>query len=237
MNTPESGAAEYLRRYRESLDTMIDEMTNAQLGCSISQNFIMQMIPHHRAAIEMSRNLLEHSRFRPVRCIAENIITSQTKSIENMQSALECCSQVKNCSQELCGYQRRFRDITGIMFEQMKGACTTGCIAADFMREMIPHHRGAVLMSENALQYPLCREIRPMLDAIISSQTCGIHEMEQLLRKMQYAGKPDHQTTRPHIKITGALRSPGDIITGKPAVPRPRKRSCRPYRLRCRRCR
>ena len=127
MNTTESGAAEYLRRYREILDTMIDEMTNAQLGCSISQNFIMQMIPHHRAAIEMSRNLLEHSRFRPVRCIAENIITSQTKSIENMQSALECCSQVKNCSQELCGYQRRFRDITGIMFEQMKGACTTGC--------------------------------------------------------------------------------------------------------------
>lgn len=185
MNTTESGAAEYLRRYREILDTMIDEMTNAQLGCSISQNFIMQMIPHHRAAIEMSRNLLEHSRFRPVRCIAENIITSQTKSIENMQSALECCSQVKNCSQELCGYQRRFRDITGIMIEQMKGACTTGCIAADFMREMIPHHRGAVLMSENALQYPLCREIRPILDAIISSQTCGIHEMEQLLRKMQ----------------------------------------------------
>ena len=71
MNTTESGAAEYLRRYREILDTMIDEMTNAQLGCSISQNFIMQMIPHHRAAIEMSRNLLEHSRFRPVRCIAE----------------------------------------------------------------------------------------------------------------------------------------------------------------------
>ena len=102
-----------------------------------------------------------------------------------MQSALECCSQVKNCSQELCGYQRRFRDITGIMFEQMKGACTTGCIASDFMREMIPHHRGAVLMSENALQYPLCRELRPILDAIISSQTCGIHEMEQLLRKMQ----------------------------------------------------
>ena len=130
MNTTESGAAEYLRRCREILDTMIDEMSNAQLGCSISQNFIMQMIPHHRAAIEMSRNLLEHSRFRPVRCIAENIITSQTKSIENMQSALECCSQVKNCSQELCGYQRRFRDITGIMFEQMKGACTTGCIAA-----------------------------------------------------------------------------------------------------------
>ena len=80
MNTTESGAAEYLRRYREILDTMIDEMSNAQLGCSISQNFIMQMIPHHRAAIEMSRNLLEHSRFRPVRCIAENISHRRPKA-------------------------------------------------------------------------------------------------------------------------------------------------------------
>lgn len=185
MNTSDSGAAEYLRRYRAILETMIDEMTSAELSCSISRNFILQMIPHHRAAIEMSRNVLEHSRFRPVRCIAENIITSQTKSIENMQSALECCSQLTNCSQELCGYQRRFRDITGIMFEQMKGTCTTGCIAADFMREMIPHHRGAVLMSENALQYPICGQLRPILDAIISSQTRGIQEMEKLLRKIQ----------------------------------------------------
>ena len=197
MNTTESGAAEYLRRCREILDTMIDEMSNAQLGCSISQNFIMQMIPHHRAAIEMSRNLLEHSRFRPVRCIAENIITSQTKSIENMQSALECCSQVKNCSQELCGYQRRFRDITGIMFEQMKGACTTGCIAADFMREMIPHHRGAVLMSENALQISAVQGDSPdagryNLLADLRDTRDGAAPAENAVSRK--ARPPDHQT-------------------------------------------
>mgnify|MGYP004616701023 FL=1 len=185
MNSPDSGTAEYIRCYRRILETLIDEMTTAQLDCSISHNFIVQMIPHHRAAIAMSQELLKHSRFRPVRCIAENIITSQTKSIENMQSALECCQQVTNCSQELCSYQRRFRDITGVMFDQMKDARTTGCVAADFMREMIPHHRGAVLMSENALQYPICEQLRPILDAIISSQTRGIQEMERLLRKMQ----------------------------------------------------
>ena len=185
MNSPDSGTAEYIRCYRRILETMIDEMTTAQLNCSISHNFIMQMIPHHRAAIAMSQELRKHSRVRPVRCIAENIIPSQTKSIENMQSALECCQQVTNCSQELCGYQRRFRDITGVMFDQMKDARTTGCVAADFMREMIPHHRGAVLMSENALQYHICEQLRPILDAIISSQTRGIQEMERLLRKMQ----------------------------------------------------
>ena len=91
----------------------------------------------------------------------------------------------ENCPQELQEYQRCFRSVTGIMFAQMKEARTTGCVAADFMREMIPHHRGAVRMSENALQFSLCPELVPVLDNIIATQTRGIQEMEKLLRKMQ----------------------------------------------------
>lgn len=184
MTRPNSGISDYLCRYRRILDTMIDEMNSAQLDCSISHNFIVQMIPHHLAAIEMSRALLDYSRFRPARCLAENIITGQTKSIEDMQNVLECCTRVTNCGEELREYQRCFRDITGIMFAQMKNARTTGSVAADFMREMIPHHRGAVRMSENALQFPICGGLKPILDAIITTQTREIHEMEHILRRM-----------------------------------------------------
>lgn len=176
---------EYLCRYHRILNTMIDEMTSAQLDCSISHNFIVQMIPHHRAAIEMSESLLEHSGFKPVRCIAERIIAEQSRGIDEMQNMLDCCAQVRNCPQELQEYQRCFRSVTGIMFAQMKEARTTGCVAADFMREMIPHHRGAVRMSENALQFSLCPELVPVLDNIIATQTRGTQEMEKLLRKMQ----------------------------------------------------
>ncbi|MGE7837146.1 hypothetical protein [Viridibacillus arvi] len=43
----------YLRAYYKILDTMIKDMTSVTLMKSISDNFIMQIIPHHRAAIEM----------------------------------------------------------------------------------------------------------------------------------------------------------------------------------------
>lgn len=49
---------QYLCCFYEILDNMIEEMTNAKLTNSISHNFIVQMIPHHQAAIKMSQNIL-----------------------------------------------------------------------------------------------------------------------------------------------------------------------------------
>lgn len=36
-------------------------------------------------------------------------------------------------------------------------------------------------MSENLLRYDICPELKPIVDAIITSQRRGIQEMEQLL--------------------------------------------------------
>ena len=53
---------------------MIQQMNSAQLSNSISYNFIVQMIPHHKAAIEMSCNLLQYTTLVPLQEIALNII-------------------------------------------------------------------------------------------------------------------------------------------------------------------
>ena len=88
-NDPGQNAAQtYLDRYRVILDEMIREMTSAPLCCSISHNFIVQMIPHHEAAVKMSENLLQYSRCEPLRNIAENIITTQTRGIRQMEQLL-----------------------------------------------------------------------------------------------------------------------------------------------------
>ena len=105
---------QYLCCFYEIPDEMIGRMCGAELTDSIGCNFIVQMIPHHRAAIGMSRNLLQYTTLVPL--------------------------------------------------------------------QMIPHHEGAVRMPENALHYPICGELVPILQAIITSQKRGIREMEQLLR-------------------------------------------------------
>ena len=173
---------QYLCRFYEILDEMIVGMTGAELTDSISHNFIVQMIPHHRAAIEMSQNLLQYTTLVPLQEIALNIIASQTKSIEDMEEALDCCAQMENTQQELCLYARRIQQITQTMFSAMNAAPASNCINADFMREMIPHHKGAIAMSETALGFPICSELKPILQAIITSQREGVKKMEHLLR-------------------------------------------------------
>lgn len=184
MNNPyrlSNVTKEYLDTFHCILDDMIKGMTEAELTDSISHNFIVQMIPHHRAAIEMSRNILRYTTNIPLQNIAEGIIQEQTKSIENMLDIKERCSQKINSERDVYLYQRRVDRIIEPMFNAMENARTNNNVNGDFMREMIPHHRGAIEMSENVLQYEICPELKPILYAIISSQRKGIMEMERLL--------------------------------------------------------
>lgn len=173
----------YLGEFYDILGNMIEGMTGASLSDSISGNFIAQMIPHHKAAVEMSKNVLEYSQDEEVIKIAKNIITTQTKGIEALTAAADRCGEVKNGGDELYLYARRFGIVTDIMFRDMGTAYTDNDISGDFMREMIPHHLGAVRMSENALRFELCQELIPVIEEIIITQNQGIREMERLLRE------------------------------------------------------
>lgn len=171
----------YLVRFYEILEEMIRAMGDAELTDSLSHNFIVQMIPHHMAAVEMSKNLLDYNPCAPLRTIAENIITMQEHGIEEMTEALKSCHKLLNSSQDLCLYQHRYRQITQNMFTEMNNACSDNNISANFMREMIPHHQGAIYMSENALRYCVCPRLQPILENIIVSQRQEVREMNRLL--------------------------------------------------------
>ncbi len=173
---------DYLEAFYCILDEMIKGMTQAKLTDNISNNFIVQMIPHHQAAIEMSQNILKYTTNIPLQNIASQIITEQTKSIENMREIQCNCEQLSNSEQCLNLYQRKVNCILQTMFSNMESARSTNNINCNFMREMIPHHIGAVEMSENALKFNICPELNPILRAIITSQKRGIMQMRHLLR-------------------------------------------------------
>lgn len=181
-NYNESDVTEYLRTFNCILRTMMSEMMKVTPTNSVSHDFILQMIPHHRAAINMSKNVLRYTNDEQVKCIAENIIAEQTKSIANMEHIFYCCSHCQNSACDVMQYQTDFLDIATEMYYKMSHA-KTGCnISRNFLTEMLPHHEGAVAMSLNTLKYDICPDLKPVLDAIIVSQRKGIREMEQLLR-------------------------------------------------------
>lgn len=182
-----SDAASYLQEYKEILKEMIKEMTKIQLSDSISFNFIVQMIPHHRAAIKMSENILKYTDNEQLKKIAEEIISEQTESIENMLQIKESCQNSTNSSRNINSYKCLNNKILQTMFCEMKCAYSNNCINCNFIREMIPHHEGAVRMSKNTLRFPICCELKPILEAIITSQEKGICQMKKISRCLSCA--------------------------------------------------
>lgn len=178
-------AKDYLSTYEKILDNMIQGMTEAPLTDSISHNFIVQMIPHHQAAIEMSNNILRYTTNVPLQDIASGIVEEQTKSIENMRTIEDTCGELSNSARDVRLYQRRVDQILHTMFTRMKHARVSNRIDCAFMWEMIPHHEGAVSMSGNALQFDICSGLTLILEAIISSQEKGIVQMQQLLKQLK----------------------------------------------------
>lgn len=59
---------------------------NTQVASTIGKHFIEQMIPHHQLAIMMA-NMLQSGTNRPeMQQLAKNIISSQSKEIQQMQA-------------------------------------------------------------------------------------------------------------------------------------------------------
>lgn len=150
----------------------------------ISENFIVQMIPHHHAAIAMSHNLLRFTTNLPLQDIATEIISEQTQGIDDMRKIMDACSRTTNCQQDICLCQRTTNQIMQTMFSQMDHSPCNNDININFINEMIPHHRGAIEISKTTLQYDISPDLIPILESIITSQEQGIYDMQKLLRCM-----------------------------------------------------
>ena len=178
----------YLCCYYQILDEMIQGITTAKLTQSISHNFIVQMIPHHRAAVRMCRNILEVSDQTSVRRLAQTIIDQQSQGIARMQEMLPVCGQLASPQMDLRLYQRRMDLIFREMFTKMGAAPEGNRLDAIFLQQMIPHHQGAVGMARNTLRYEVCTELPPVLRSIIDTQCREIKQMRSLLRRMGCQG-------------------------------------------------
>ena len=77
---------------------------------------------------------------------------------------------------------RAFRDVAAEMHRSMDIRYTND-VDIDFVRGMIPHHRGAVAMARVALQHSRDPEIRKLAEDIVKAQDIEIAQMEAFLQR------------------------------------------------------
>lgn len=156
---------------------------NEQNSDTLDSHFIEQMIPHHEDAITMAKLALTNAQKPEIKQLAENIILSQGKEIEQMKTwyadwfgeEVPTGSRVMNQH----GMMGDMSDITDL-------EKSTDFDRA-FIEEMIPHHQMAVMMA-NMLKNGTARpEMKTLATDIITAQTKEINEMRQWYSDWGYA--------------------------------------------------
>lgn len=154
----------------------------------IDAHFIEQMIPHHEDAITMSKIALEKAKRPEVKTLAQNIIASQSKEIEQMEEwyAIWYGRQLPTGTEVM--QQHGMMGRNGMHMGMMGNASDIQRLeqAQDFdkafLEEMIPHHQMAVMMASMLKNGTNRAEMKQLADSIITSQSNEIDQMRQWLR-------------------------------------------------------
>ncbi len=156
-------------------------------------SFAQDMIPHHQQALLMSDMALQAASTDELRELAARIQDAQAPEIEQMTEWLESWDEtvpdLEALSHMMMGHGDAddSNDMPGMMdvgqMRRMNQLMVDGGVAFDQMwvRMMILHHEGAIEMAQEEQVDGAYPDAIALAEAIETSQTAEIAEMEQLL--------------------------------------------------------
>jgi uncharacterized protein (DUF305 family) len=146
--------------------------------------FIDAMIMHHQGALNMAKEAQQKSKRTEIKKLATDIINAQNQEISQMK-------QWRTAWYPKAGDQPMAHDATmGHMMAMSSQQQQAMMMSQDlgkadaefdlrFINAMIPHHEGAVVMAQDALQKSQRQEIKTLAQAIIKAQEGEIKQMKQ----------------------------------------------------------
>ncbi len=141
--------------------------------------FLDTMIAHHKGAVEMSA-LAESRAQRPeVKELAANIVNEQEREIAKMSDWRERWFEGKPAAVNLA-FPGMSRGMAGMDMKKL-GALNGKEFDLEFLRQMIPHHEGAVEMAKTIQAKEGRPEVNELAGDIIKSQENELKQMKEWL--------------------------------------------------------
>lgn len=145
--------------------------------------FIDAMIPHHQGAVEMAKQVQQKSTRAELKNLANEIISAQEKEIAQMQQWRKTWYPTAT---DPITYHAQMGHSMPMTPEQRQSMMMNVDLGnADqqfdlrFIKAMIPHHEGALVMAKDALNKSKRPEIQQLAKAILTSQEQEINLMKK----------------------------------------------------------
>jgi uncharacterized protein (DUF305 family) len=138
------------------------------------KTFLAMMIAHHEGAIDMAEAELAVGKDPKVRAIARNVVTTQRA--ENAQMRRMYGGDVPDIDTNNMGA------MSMMGMSGMDGSAIRDANNPDqqFLRMMIPHHAGALMMADMVLNGDPSPEVAELANTIIEDQAREIAQMQDL---------------------------------------------------------
>ncbi len=145
-------------------------------GKAFDRSFLSMMIPHHQAAVEMSREILKTTKNAQVKTWATTIIKDQNTEIAQMNTLLRSYGGVDS---------KMAAGMKGMMTGMVGDIRKAGPADKDraFVKGMIPHHGSALMMANMALMQSQNRDILKLSRDIAQAQAQEIYDFQLWLQK------------------------------------------------------
>ncbi|WP_295154994.1 DUF305 domain-containing protein [uncultured Brachyspira sp.] len=153
---------------------------------NIDEDFLVNMIPHHKGAILSSKKLLETTKNEKLIELANNIIMEQEKEVDEFT---QLADELKNkavmyAEEDTAALGNEMQLIMNKMMDDMSAIKTAGDNDIDFLKGMIAHHQAAVDSSKKILEHTKDEKIKEIANRIISSQEKEIAYMNNMINSL-----------------------------------------------------
>ena len=139
--------------------------------------FLDTMIVHHQGAVDMARDAENKAEHAELKAMARNVVTSQEKEIAEMRSwrGKWFPGAAPAINMEMAGMSDSMKDMDTTRLSSLTGSE----FDLEFVKQMTPHHEGAVIMAKEALERSQKAEIKNLATSIIRDQEAEIKQMRE----------------------------------------------------------
>lgn len=175
----------YLDEQATIISDMLENMRVKESG-SAELDFLISMIPHYEASIDLSKSyLLLGGTNNKLKSLANEIIKEQTEEIENMRELIQEIQKSGITGPEK---EKDYLEIYNKMISSHQHITeeteASNTVEKAYIEGMVIHHQMAVDMANAILKYSSHHEILDIAEDILEMQKEEINQMEEIFNDL-----------------------------------------------------